>query len=621
MRKVLGGAVLVLGTGVLGWYGTSRMAPEMEARVAEAAQVATEGSVHGLMADVSGRDITLSGLADSAAERDGVLAALDAVDGRRVVRDETTLLQRAEPYVFEFERSATTVGIRGNVPSEAVRETLGPSVGAAVGQLELAAGAPDDFGDAVSASAGALNGLLEGRVLIEDTAVTVSGLAADPAARDRVLSTLNTLPPTYDVTTDIALLDDGTPFRINADFGRASGLVATGKLPEGMTEDFLAALPDVDPDLDLEVAAVPDADGTWPGVAGRAAEALGALETGSLSLIDRALTLSGVATRAGRDVAQEALTGLPDGYTADVDIAIFDDGAPFALEAALDGDAATASGKLPFGVEAGALASAFGGDIDVAGVTEAEIEADTPVFADTALAGLTALGALQSGTLNVSESALTLRGVGSRSEREAAELALSAVAEGVGMDVAIDLFDDGSPFALSVESDGAAATAAGKLPFGLDPKRIEAALGVAVDTDAVAIAEVDGDGAFSAALDAGLTSLAALESGTLDVGTTGIALAGVGTRAARDATTATLAGLPAEIDITLLDDGAPIALTAIKTADGVAEIAGKAPFGTDAAALGVETLDDAVQVAEIDANAEGFVPLAAAGLGALGLFE
>ncbi|MEL7049242.1 MAG: hypothetical protein AAFO75_09845, partial [Pseudomonadota bacterium] len=76
MRKLLGGAVVVVGVGLLGWYATGNNAKRMQSEVAAGAQAVTEGTVHPVSARVSGRDITVSGIADGDVERDEILAAM-----------------------------------------------------------------------------------------------------------------------------------------------------------------------------------------------------------------------------------------------------------------------------------------------------------------------------------------------------------------------------------------------------------------------------------------------------------------------------------------------------------------------------------------------------------------
>ena len=68
MRKLLGVAVLVIGVGVLGWYGKANNAERMQATVTERALTAATETVHPISTKVSGRDITVTGIADGEAD-------------------------------------------------------------------------------------------------------------------------------------------------------------------------------------------------------------------------------------------------------------------------------------------------------------------------------------------------------------------------------------------------------------------------------------------------------------------------------------------------------------------------------------------------------------------------
>jgi len=78
MRKTLGAGVLIAGV--------------------------AEGAVHRVETTVAGRDITARGIADDAAERDAIIAALDEVHGRRAVRDEIEVLETIRPYTLSATR-------------------------------------------------------------------------------------------------------------------------------------------------------------------------------------------------------------------------------------------------------------------------------------------------------------------------------------------------------------------------------------------------------------------------------------------------------------------------------------------------------------------------------------
>ena len=97
MRKAMGIGVFVLGVAGLGLWGSAHTANQIEHRVRAAAQQAVAGSVHGVKVAVSGRDIHLTGIVDGPKEQAKLLAALDAVAGRRVIDADITVLPVTAP--------------------------------------------------------------------------------------------------------------------------------------------------------------------------------------------------------------------------------------------------------------------------------------------------------------------------------------------------------------------------------------------------------------------------------------------------------------------------------------------------------------------------------------------
>jgi len=239
MRKLLGAAVFVLGLGGLGWWAQGHNAHRIEHFITDHAAKAVASSVHGVTSTVSGRDIHLSGIADSAAEKAALLEAANKVPGRRVVTEDLTVLPTAAPYLLEVEKSAPEAALTasGNVPTEALRGTLG--LGDAAAGLVLASGAPAGWGDLVKAGIAALGPLQSGKLLLTDGALTLTGVALGPdqaAAADDALAGL----PEGSVTKDITLLDDGTPADYTLDYTAAEGASLSGKLPKGLDAGAIA---------------------------------------------------------------------------------------------------------------------------------------------------------------------------------------------------------------------------------------------------------------------------------------------------------------------------------------------------------------------------------------------
>jgi OOP family OmpA-OmpF porin len=197
------------------------------------------GSVHGATAEVAGRDIRVSGLADGPEEAASLIAALDALPGRRVITSDLTILEKAAPFTLDVAKDGTAMTASGHVPTETLRAELAGVLGDAAGGLKLAAGAPEGWADLAKAGLAALGPLGKGTMNLTDGALKISGQATGPdeaAAVDAALAAL----PAGSVTKDITLLDDGTPADYTLDYNASTGATIAGKLPKGLDVTAIA---------------------------------------------------------------------------------------------------------------------------------------------------------------------------------------------------------------------------------------------------------------------------------------------------------------------------------------------------------------------------------------------
>jgi len=234
MRKTLGAVVLGVGVAGLSLWGVRHHAHSMEQKVAAAASDTARGAIHSLQTSVAGRDIVARGLADSEAERAALLAALDAVEGRRVVRDEITVLQRASPYTLSARRAQGVTTLDGHVPHDDLRPVWSQLGARDTDALTLAAGAPDGWPEAVGAGIRALHPLDSGDMMMRDTVLALSGTARGPDERQAALAALSVLPEGIETEIDITMRDDGTPPAFDLVWHASDGARVDGKLPRGM---------------------------------------------------------------------------------------------------------------------------------------------------------------------------------------------------------------------------------------------------------------------------------------------------------------------------------------------------------------------------------------------------
>ena len=237
MRKVLGLAVLMLGVVGVGYYARAKSAVEIENAIAAQSLVAVAGSIHAVVPEVSGRDIHLTGIADSQAERTALLQAADTVAGRRVVSDSLTVLEVAKPYVAHLTKAAApqVMVAAGVVPSgRAQQELADAGWGEAAASLALASGAPEAWVAMAKAGAAALKPLETGEMTVADGTLTIKGVAYSPVEYAQMEAALAGLPADA-VMLDVAMRDDGTPAAFDLVYEVTRGAAVSGKFPPGMT--------------------------------------------------------------------------------------------------------------------------------------------------------------------------------------------------------------------------------------------------------------------------------------------------------------------------------------------------------------------------------------------------
>jgi OOP family OmpA-OmpF porin len=244
MRFVLGLFVLLAGLSALFVWGIPERAAAIERQITRAADGVVTGAIHPMDVSVSGRDIHLSGTADSDTELASLIASLDAIDGRRVVTTEdVTILPLADPYETALIKAADgTLALTGTAPSTAQAEVAlnGGVFGAEA--LPLASGAPEGWSRILIAGGEALAPLEEGSFALTGSSAVLSGRAGTPAESKQAREALDALPDGVDPVISITLEDAGiVSFQLTYD--AAEGLNVTGTVPESFPpEDMAEAL-------------------------------------------------------------------------------------------------------------------------------------------------------------------------------------------------------------------------------------------------------------------------------------------------------------------------------------------------------------------------------------------
>ncbi|WP_323037496.1 OmpA family protein [Pararhodobacter sp.] len=238
MRFGVGLAVLGVGVIGLGWWARVEYATHMQETLQLSAQAVVAESVHGVEARVEGRDIHITGLANGAAERNALVAALNEIRGRRVVTEDLEVLPSVDP--FEM----TAIWLDGRLQTQGYAPTrAGQAALAELGAegLTLAAGAPDgQWVSAVSTAITVLRQLQEGQLAVANRRMSMSGVARTPDEGEAVRAALDGLPAGYQADLGLSYLDDGTPASYSLGYSAAEGGWVEGKLPPGLEAAALA---------------------------------------------------------------------------------------------------------------------------------------------------------------------------------------------------------------------------------------------------------------------------------------------------------------------------------------------------------------------------------------------
>ncbi|NSX53411.1 OmpA family protein [Parasulfitobacter algicola] len=244
MRRIFGAAIFVIGIIGLGSWATIKHAPFIEAKIAVRAanNFAILDATHDLITSVSGRDVRVTGLANSAEEKALILADIDQVRGRRAIIDEIEVLSHISPYVFTARKTAFDKSYDGLVPTEKIRAAIGRDIGAEPAQdLILAAGAPDTaWPGVVKLSLDALDALLIGEFTLQDRDLILTGLAKTPEVKTRVETILLGVPFDYSVQTDLDIYIDDRPADFELLYSVVDGVQVNGRVPAGLDTKRLA---------------------------------------------------------------------------------------------------------------------------------------------------------------------------------------------------------------------------------------------------------------------------------------------------------------------------------------------------------------------------------------------
>nr|WP_321982154.1 hypothetical protein [uncultured Cohaesibacter sp.] len=134
-----------------------------------------------------GRDATLTGIAPETGAAEEASALLLAEWGVRIVKDKTGLLAAQSPYTWGLSRQGNELTMIGYLPYYELKKapaTIEDTISDAaleMSSVEAARGAPEEIAGAVALATALLADLPEGKVMLIDDKLTISGTLQNDA--------------------------------------------------------------------------------------------------------------------------------------------------------------------------------------------------------------------------------------------------------------------------------------------------------------------------------------------------------------------------------------------------------------------------------------------------------
>ncbi|MDB2459404.1 BON domain-containing protein [Planktomarina temperata] len=350
------------------------------------------------------------------------------------------------------------------------------------------------------------------QISVNGRVVTVSGWVNSEAERARVLRHLHPHGPDITVADRMSVLAEARPY-VTQIIRDAQGLRVSGYAPSQ------AALAAVAAQIGAGAADLQLASGIsqarWRGAMESAIKSLSHLHSATLRLEDSQLHLT--ATARLPDDAQAARAALPAGYDSQVEIEVLDDGQPFALSVQLSQGQLTAMGKFPTGVLPQIVPEDIGRPARALRIEQARIDDADGQFTQALRAALRAMAQVQSGQLEVSKERIEITGLVNRAGLLRAERALRKRPANTELMRRLEIYDDGQPFYLLAEFDGAEVQFRGKIPYGVKLSALATRFEAQRSENLVQAEITDGVRDWTGALVAGLAGLREMQHGRLMV--------------------------------------------------------------------------------------------------------
>jgi OOP family OmpA-OmpF porin len=286
---------------------------------------------------VAGRDVGFAAEAFSEDGRRSAVASVEAAPGVRLVNDETRLVAEAKPFVWVAERDNVRVTLWGTAPLPASKARIAEAARAAlsgtevVDRMGLARGAPPRFDAAALLLLDQVAKLRDGKIVMSDAGVSLTGMARDLGGREAIAAALKNLPEGFAVAANEVKAPPYI-FQANKD-PVAVTLTLSGYVPDNNVHAALVATAGRKFTNEKIIDNLKASIGAPSGFAAAVTSALGALSrlsTGTLVVSDREVRLSGDALyeAAAGQIRAGLAKDLPTGWTAKPEVSVKPAAAP-----------------------------------------------------------------------------------------------------------------------------------------------------------------------------------------------------------------------------------------------------------------------------------------------------
>ncbi|MGL5446222.1 MAG: OmpA family protein [Rhabdaerophilum sp.] len=275
---------------------------------------------------MEGRDAVLIGEAPEPELRARAIAAADGVSGIRIVNDKTTVLPEAKPYALNATLEGAKLTLAGSVPSTAMRAQVLDAAKKSFpsaqidDQLKLARGAPATYLAGAGFGLGELSKLSNGQMSLTDSALSITGRAADIPKFTDVRAKLASLPQGITLGKGLGegdiLAPIVKPYTFAAEKSDAA-TVLSGHVPnEATRRSIVAAATALGKPVTDRMQIAEGAEAAFPAHVEYGLGQLGRLQTGQMSLSDQAMSITGrAASGEAFDDVRRRLASLPAGMT------------------------------------------------------------------------------------------------------------------------------------------------------------------------------------------------------------------------------------------------------------------------------------------------------------------